>query len=433
MVVSLVSVALATFTVLPLGAGASASDAPPAPGTEGGSGLALRARKVLTAALEGEQVVDNALVLVRDGKIEALGPAAEVDVPVGYEVRDLGDGWLMPGMIDLHSHVGGGFGINDTVYLINPELRVHCSVIPHNRYLKRAVAGGVTTILYIPGSGANAGGQGVLFKTGLDKYEDALVRDPGSLKVAQWGNPEGWTVGVGKSFENYGIRNMFQRGLAYARAWEAHEQGQAPAPERNIQWDLFRDLQAKKTQVSVHTQVYQVVLATCTMIRGEFGMDVYIDHGSLGGWQAGALAQEMGVPAILGPRSVDWPNDGLIRWIGLAPERAQGSAAGYQSLGHTQIGFNTDAPVMPQEELFLQAANNVRYGMDNSNFEAVRGLTIMPALTAGISDRVGSLEVGKDADMLVILGDPADPRSSVESVFIEGHEVYDAQTETRRF
>ena len=383
-------------------------------------------------AREGDQVIDNAVVLVRDGKIEALGPAASTEIPVGYEVRDLGEQWLMPGMIDLHSHVGGGFGINDTVYPTNPELRVHCSVIPNNHFLRRAVAGGVTTVLYIPGSGSNSSGQGILLKTGLDRYEDAVVRDPGSLKVAQWGNPEGWTVGVGKSFENYTLRHMFEQGVAYARRMRAAREAGREG-ERNIQWEVFSDLDQGRTQICVHTQVYQVVLETCTMIKGEFDLPVYIDHGSLGGWQAGAIAQEMGVPAILGPRTVDFPNEGMIRWLGLAPERAQGSAAGYQALGHKQIGFNTDAPVMPEEELFLQAANSMRYGFDGENMEAVRGLTLVPAMTAGIDDRLGSLEPGKEADILAITGDPADPRSSVECVFIDGHEVYSTAREARRF
>ena len=403
------------------------------PGTEGGPGLALRARKVLTAAWEGEQVVNNAVLLVRDGMIEAVGPARTTEIPDGYELRDLGERWLMPGMIDLHCHVGGTLDINDTVYLTNPELRVHGSIIPHNRNLKRAIAGGVTTVLYIPGSGSNAGGAGVLFKTGLDRYEDALVRNPGSLKVAQWGNPEGWTVGVGKTFENYNLRNMFRRGLAYARRWEAYERGEGPEPERDIQWDLFRDLLAKRTQVSTHTQVYQVVLETIVMIRQEFGVDVYIDHGSLGGYRAGGLAQEAGVPAILGPRQVDWPIGFMVRWTQNAPDRAQGSAAGYQERGHEMIGFNTDAPVIPQEELFLQAGTSVRYGLDISNMESVRGLTIVPAVTAGIDHLVGSIEVGKEADVLVIAGDPGDPRSSVEAVYIEGHLVYDTERDPRRF
>ncbi len=402
-------------------------------GEPGGPGLAIRARKALTAAREGEQVVDNAVLLIADGKIEAVGPALTTEVPEGYQVRDVGDHWLMPGMIDLHSHEGGTYDLNDTVYLINPELRIHGSVKPHNRKFKRALAGGVTTVLFIPGSGSNSGGQGVLLKTGLDSYEEALVRNPGSLKVAQWGNPEGWTIGVGKTFENYSLRNMFQRGLAYARRWEAHERGEGPEPERDIQWDLFRDLLAKRTQVATHTQVYQVVLETIVMIKGEFGVDVYIDHGSLGGWQAGALARELGVPAILGPRQADWPSRGIIGWAGVAPGRVQGSAAGYQTLGLEQIGFNTDAPVMPQEELFLQAGSAVRYGLDDEHLASVRGLTIIPAVTAGIDHLVGSLEPGKEADVLVISGEPADPRSSIEAVLIEGHLVYDTERDRRRF
>jgi imidazolonepropionase-like amidohydrolase len=423
---SCVSAVLAT---LPPACGAGA----PEPGLPGGPGLALIARKVLTAAWEGPQVVDNGVLLVRDGLIEVIGPARSTPIPEGYAVRDLGSRWLMPGMIDLHSHVGGTFDLNDMVYLTNPELRVHGSVRPNNEMLARAVAGGVTTVLFIPGSGTNSGGQGVLIKTGLEHYEDALVRDPGSLKVAQWGNPERWAFGVGKSFEFYCLREMFERGLAYAHAWEAFERGEGPEPERDIRWELFRSLSAQSTPISTHTQVYQVVLTTITMIKLEFGLNVFIDHGELGGWEAGALAAKHGVPAILGPRQVDWPDQLMIRWVGVDPERVQGSAAGYQALGHEMIGFNTDSPVIPAEELFLQASTGVRYGFDNSRMQAVRGLTIVPAKTVGIDHLVGSLEAGKQADVLGLAGDPVDPRSSVEAVYIEGRLGYDTEREPRRF
>jgi len=413
--------------------GSRVPEAHAAAGEPGGPGLALLAAKALTAAYEGEQVVDHAVLLVKDGRIEALGPADSTPVPAGYEVRDLGERWVMPGMIDLHSHVGGTFDINDVVYVTNPELKVHASVVPHNPNLKRALASGVTTVLYIPGSGSNMGGQGVLMKTGLDRYEEALVRDPGSLKVAQWGNPESWTVGVGKAFENWSLRDQFRRGLAYAKAWRAFEAGQGEKPEKDARLEVFRELLAKRTQVSTHTQVFQVVLMTITMIRREFGLDVYIDHGEMGGYKAGKLAQELGVPAIVGPRAIDAPVRYMINWTGTNPERVEGLAAAYQAAGVTDIGFNTDAPVIPAEELFLQAAMGVRYGLDNSRLETVRGLTIVPARTAGIADRVGSLEPGKEADVLVISGDPADPRTSVEAVFIEGREVYDTAVEPRRF
>ena len=408
--------------------------APVEAGARGGPGLALFARKALLAKWEGEQVVDNAVLLVKDGVIEAVSPRATTAIPPDYVVRDLGNLWVIPGLIDLHSHVGGSmFDINDSVYVTNPELKVHATVQPANPNLQRAVAGGVTTILYIPGSGANSGGQGVLMKTGIPEYEQCIVRDPGSLKVAQWGNPERWVIGVGKTWENWHLRSMFTQGRAYARAWEAFEQGKGPEPERDIRLDVFRDLFALRTQVSVHTQVAQVVMMTIVMIKGEFGLDVYIDHGEFGGYLYAGLAKKMGVNAIVGPRNVDAPARNIIDWVGVSPERMQGLAAGYQAAGMDLIGFNTDASVMPQEELFLQSAINVRYGFDNSAMQAVRGHTIVPAKTAGIDARVGSLEPGKDADIVVISGDPSDPRSHVESVFILGRKVYDTATEQRRF
>ncbi len=407
--------------------------APPAldPGSRGAPGLALKTVKALVATWDGPQVIDNAIVLVKDGKIVGIGPAAETAVPDGYVLDDVGSNWLMPGMIDLHSHVGGSFDINDTVTLANPELRVKTSVVPNNPNLHRALASGVTSVLYIPGSGVNIGGQGILIKTGLDHFEDAVIRDPGSLKVAQWGNPEGWTVGIGMSVENWNTRNTLRRGMAYARMRKAGEDGTGPKVERNIQWDVFPELLAKRAQISTHTQVYQVVLMTITMIKEELGIDVYIDHGEFQGFRAAEKAQKAGVPAILGPRNFDRTYKGFVgmdtdgKWLGIAAE--------YQKRGHKQIGFNTDAPVIPAEELFLQAAIGVRYGMDNSNMDTVRGLTIVPARTAGIDKQVGSLEVGKDADILVITGDPADPRSHLQKAYINGVRAYDVALEGQRF
>lgn len=406
--------------------------ATPKAGERGGAGLALLAQKALTAQYEGEQALDDALVLVKDGRIEALGPRGELAVPAGYVVRDLGELWLMPGMIDLHCHTGGSFDINDGVLVTNPELRVRASVIPRNPNFERQLASGVTSVLFIPGSGTNSGGQGVLLKTGLPTYDESLIRDPGSLKVAQWGNPERWAIGVGKTFENFHLREMFTQGRGYARQWAEFEAGKGPKPVKDPRLEVFRELFGKRTQVSTHTQVAQVVYATISMIRGEFGLDVYIDHGEFGGYLYADYAKKMGVPAILGPRSVDTPDRGTIQWVGVNPERFEGLAAAYQARGH-EVGFNTDCPVIPGEELFLQSAMGVRFGLENRSMAAVRGLTIIPARTAGIAQRVGSLEVGKDADIVIISGDPSDPRSHVEGVYIEGRMVYDPLVEGRRF
>jgi len=404
-------------------------------------GLAILTAKALTVPPEGPQVVDNAVLLIRVGRIEVVGVQGELELPADYELLDVGDRWVAPGIIDLHTHIGGRDfftnDINDMVYLTNPGLRVSTSVVPENRHLMTAVAGGVTLLLYIPGSGTNIGGHGILLKTGLKSYERMVVRDPGSLKLAQSGNPESWTVGIFRSFMNWHTRYTVRRGLGYARRWADYEAGQGPRPEKDPQWEVFRDVLSKKTQVSVHTQIFQVVLMTVTMLSEEFGLDVYIDHGSFDGWRAAGPAALSGVPAILGPRgvsahmvveyrpsmSVENDTDGAIL----------GMAAKYQEAGHEMIGFNTDAPVVPAEEVSLQAAMAVRYGFDTSRAQHVRGLTIVPALAAGLADRVGSLEPGKDADLIVVDGDPADPRTTVFMTFIEGERVYDNEREKRRW
>ena len=415
----------AAFTLLAVCAGAArpvtSTSATPGPGEEGGGGLAIRAAKALTAAWQGQQVVDHAVVLVRDGRVEAVQPASEATIPEDYTVVDVGDHWVMPGMVDLHSHVGGTGDINDMVLQVNPGLRVSPAVVPDNPALRLTVAGGVTTVLFIPGSGTNVGGQGILLKSGLDAYEDMRVRDPGSLKIAQGDNPKRWGYRMQRGLMNYHIRDSVRRGLAYAKAWKDYEEHGGERPERRIDLDVYRDLAAKKTQVSTHTQYYALVLYTLKILGEEMGLDVYIDHGSFDSYYLTEVAEELGVAAILGPREIMVPRPPRFDTDG----RIEGTAWGFQKLGHSMIGFNTDAPVVAAEELSLQAAMGVRYGFDDRDMQSVRGVTIVPAKVAGIDERVGSLEPGKDADVVVVSGDPLDPRSYVERVFIEGRLVYD--------
>jgi adenine deaminase len=161
---------------------------------------------------------------------------------------------------------------------------------------------------------------------------------------------------------------------------------------------------------------------------------VFTDHSEIGGWLAAPIAEKYHVPAIVGPRTHDHVyNRGFIAWARNRHEGVRGLAAGWQELGQTQIGFNTDSPIVPEEELQVQAAMGVRYGMDDSGMASLRGLTIVPARAAKIDERVGSLETGKDADVLVTDGTPVDPRTTIYVMFVNGRRAYDAERDGRRW
>jgi imidazolonepropionase-like amidohydrolase len=407
-------------------AAASGAGAASEPGVD--AGLALRVAKALVVGVHGDRVHDDVWVLVRDGRIEGILDADSEQPEAGYVCEDLGDRWLMPGMIDLHSHVGGSFDINDGVYQSNSDLRVTPAVVPGNDRLRRALASGVTTVLFIPGSATTVGGQGVLIRTGFDRYEQMLVRDPGALKVAQADNPKRWGYGMNRIMLNWQIRDTMRRGVAYAERWTAFERGEGPEPRIDLQLEIFRDLVGGRAQIATHTQVAQVVLASIQIMVVEHGLPMFIDHGSFDAWRIASVAEGLGVPAILGPRnfSSEVPGRGID-----ADGRIDGIAGRYQEQGHSTIGFNTDAPVVPQEELSLQAAIGARLGLEDAALETVRGLTIVPARTVGIDHKVGSIHPGKEADLVLVTGHPADPRTRVDRVWLQGELVYDAESHGR--
>jgi imidazolonepropionase-like amidohydrolase len=387
------------------------------------SQFAIRAGKVITSA--GDPIV-NGVILVADGKITAIGPASEIEIPDGYTVLDHSDKFAMPGLVDAHSHIGGSRGdINEMVYQTNPELRVWDQIIPNSPNLKVAVAGGVTTICYIPGSGTNMGGWGALMKTGPGKLKDVLIRAPGVLKIAQSGNPErnGGEVGSGRMGMNHVIREQLREGMLYVRQWDDFEAGRIKQePRLNLRLEYFKPLFHREIPVVVHTQAYQVVQSTLRILHDEMKLKVVIDHGTFDSYKISEEIIKRNIPVMAGPRG-----------FRLEPETGQitGIVAEFYKRGIVNLGVNTDAPVIPEEELFFQATMAVRYGWTEER--AIRGLTIEPAKALMIDHRVGSLEKGKDADILITTGSILDPRNYVALVLIDGKIAYDISKDRRRF
>ncbi|MCZ6688687.1 MAG: amidohydrolase family protein [Planctomycetota bacterium] len=385
----------------------------PLAGEQGGPPLGIRALKILTVT---KGVIDNGLILIRDGMIAAVG--THVAAPGDTVFIDATDQWVLPGMIDLHSHIGtAGRDINDMALPTNPDLRILEALDPRSPELKDALTGGVTTILVIPGSGTNISGFGALIKTAGDTLEDLVVRSPGAMKVAQGYNPErlGGDLGLTRMGMSWGLTHLLDEGKDYTDAWDAYEAGNVEdAPEFRPELEQLKGLFRKEYPVIIHTAGARDVMSTIRMFNDRYKLWTIISHATFNGYRVAHEAAKRGMNINLGPRQIDFRFAAKGTFIGLGAE--------YYKAGVENLSINTDAPVVPQEDLFVQAAMAVRYGLDER--AAIAAVTIRGAEAVGIADRVGSIEVGKEADIVIRGGHPLDPRSSVDAVFIKGRLVY---------
>ena len=375
--------------------------------------LALRAGRVYPVT--GPPIADG-VVLVEGKKIVSVGPAAAVSIPPGVDVIAEPAAWLVPGFVDLHCHIAGT-DINDMVNPTNTDLSVLDQVVPGNENLLDAVAGGVTTVLFIPGSGTNLGGFGALLKTAGRDLDEMLVRFPGAMKIAQAGNPErrSGELGRGRMGMNWNLRETLEEGRRYHDAWTAWEQGRSKTkPEKVERLELLRGLFRHDFPVIVHTQWAPVFQSSIRMLKDELGLWVILSHAEFDSFVTAPLVVERGMNVNVGPRSYHQAYD---------TGEVVGLAAYYHRAGVEHLSVNTDSPVVPEQELPTQAALAVRYGLPWT--VALRALTIEPATAIGIADRVGSIEPGKDADLVLWTGDPLDPRSHVLVTIAEGRVALD--------
>ncbi|MCK5944415.1 MAG: amidohydrolase family protein [Planctomycetes bacterium] len=388
-------------------------------------GYAFYAAKILPVT--APPIIDG-VVITRNGVIEAIGKASELSVPSSYEKVDCGDAVICPGFVETHCHIASpSFDLNDTVHPTNPEFRTLDLISMEHDQIRVARAGGVSTALYIPGSGSNMGGFGTLTKTWGKSPEQALVRFPGSLKIAQAGNPERGSgdLGSGMMGMSEGIRMTLLDGKRYWEQMLAFEAGKGPKPEHDPTLELISGLFRHEYPLSVHTQIYQVVLQTLQELRLELGLWTVVVHGTFDGYRLSEDLLMAGMPVSGGPRAYHYDR-ATGRFNGVLANYALGGKMGWRApvmgLGRDGVGVNTDSPVVAQEQLQLQAAMGVRLGWPHE--WALRGLTINNAVFFGIDHRVGSLEVGKDADLGVWSGDPIDPRCYVELMVINGTICY---------
>jgi imidazolonepropionase-like amidohydrolase len=370
--------------------------------------------------------VEGGTILVADGKIAAVG--AGLAVPADAQVIDAAGSWVLPGFIEAHGHVGvdeeaEGWAGDDTNEMTEPvtaQVRAFDAINPADLGFRDAVAGGVLAVNVNPGSGNPIGGQTVALKCWGRTVDEMVLREPSGMKSALGENPKR-VYGNRKEMPSTRlgtaavIRGALVDAANYLQRLDAEERkpaGERKPVDRDLKLEALGRVLRREIPWRQHCHRADDI-ATAIRIADEFGYDLVIDHGTEAHLLADIIAAK-DIPVIIGPLLTSRSKVELRNRSMANPGRL--AAAG------VTIAITTDHPVVPINFLVHQAAFAVKEGLDRET--ALRALTINPARIAGIADRLGSIEVGKDADLVIWSGDPLDVLSRVQRALIDGAEIY---------
>ncbi|MBS2962540.1 amidohydrolase [Actinocrinis puniceicyclus] len=376
--------------------------------------------------VDGEPI-EGGTVLIEDGRISALGDR-DLPLPEDAEVVDAAGKWVLPGFIEAHGHLGvyeegEGWAGNDTNELTDPvtaHVRALDAINPDEQGWRDAIIGGVLAVNVNPGSGNPIGGQSVALKCWGGTVDDRVLREPAGIKSALGENPKRVYGDQKKSpSTRLGTAAVIRGAFVEAHNYLARIEAEAakPAEERKpVERDLKLEALGRvlRREIPWRQHVHRADdIATALRIADEFGYELVIDHGTEAHLVADKLAAR-GVPVIIGPlftsrSKVELRNRSLAN-------------PGRLARAGVTIAITTDHPVVPINFLVHQATLAVKEGLDRET--ALRALTVNPARILGIDHRLGSLTVGKDADLCVWSGDPLDVMQRVERAFVDGREIY---------
>lgn len=357
-----------------------------------------------------------------DRQISEMGPMTDYVPQAGEQVWDAQGSWVLPGLIDIHTHLGlwgdgesyqDGDG-NEEGDPITPQLRVIDGINPGDPTFRESLAAGVTAVVVVPGSANPIGGQGAAIRTCGRRIDDMLIRAPLCVKFALGENPKGLYRDRDETpVTRMGTAAMIRQALFEARDYGARKQAALDNPELDPpDFDMKHEalLPLLRREVQAHFHAHRLDdIFTAIRIAREFDLDYVIVHGTEGHLAADILAEE-GARVIVGPTLMD---RGKL-------ELKHSSFSGPATLQKAGVlcAICTDHPETPLKLLPLCAAMAAKCGMGHD--EALAAITINPAKIAGLDGRLGSLEPGKDADIAVFSGDPLDLRSEIRAVFSLG-------------
>ncbi len=371
----------------------------------------------------GNELENGCILIGDDGKIAAIG--ASLSAPQGAEVIDAGGRLVTPGCVDAHCHIGldneamgwEGHDYNEIVDPLTPQMRAIDSINPQDEAFGNAIRGGVTSACTGPGSANVVGGTFAAIKLTGNRVDNMVIKSPLAMKCAFGENPKRcYGQGAKKSpMTRMGTASLLRELLFRSQRYlEDKENGKNPAFDMKL--ESMIPVMKGEIPLKAHAHRADDIL-TSIRIAKEFGVDITLDHCTDGAVIAEELAKE-GRPAFVGPSL------GSKTKIELS-NKSFTTPAVLHNAG-VPISIITDAPVIPLQYLPMCAGLAVNAGLDIE--EAWRAITINPARQTGIGNRVGSLEVGKDADIVIWTADPLTTIGGEAYItIVDGKIVYQAE------
>ena len=369
--------------------------------------------------IEGAPINDGVLV-VHKGIIKAVGPAATVAIASDATVFDVSGKVIMPGMVDTHSHIGRGDG-GDASSALNPEVRILDAIDVRADNFKKALAGGITTVNVMPGSGHLMSGQTVYLKLRPANTINEMLfcDDPisgicGGMKMANGTNSIREKPFPGTRAKSAAmVRQLFIKAQEYKAKIEAAGRDPDKMPKRELDMEAMVQILEGKRIVHHHTHRHDDIL-TVLRLSKEFGFRVVLHHVS----EAWKVAEEIAAAkAACSIIVLDSPG-GKLEAIDIRYE----TGAVLEQAGVT-VAYHTDDGITDSRLFIRSAAFGVRAGM--SREKALEAVTIAGAKMLDLDRRIGSLKTGKDADFVILSGDPLSVYSHIEQTWVEGNKVFD--------
>jgi imidazolonepropionase-like amidohydrolase len=366
--------------------------------------------------------IEKGTLVVDGGKVVAVGPSGQVKIPAGATSTDLAGKTVMPGLVDSHSHIGSPAG-GDSSAPIQPDVRVLDAIDVRASSIRRAQAGGITTANVMPGSGHLLSGQTVYLKLRRgNTIDDLLIMLPdgriaGGLKMANGTNSirvNGTGPFPGTRAKSAAlVREQFVKAVEYRDKIRKAAGDASKMPTRDLAMEALVEVLDGKRTVHFHTHRHDDII-TVIRLSQEFGFKPVLHHVSEG-WKVADEIAKAGLAASV--IVIDSPG-GKLEAVDLAMK----TAAVLDKAG-ILVGFHTD-DFITDSRLFLRSAGlAVRAGLPRD--KALYAMTMAGARMLGLEARVGSLEAGKDADFIVLSGDPLSVYTHVEQTWIEGKKVFD--------